>query len=279
VSRLSSGLKARGLLRRHRELVLLVVAGVVMIGFTYGTPPLLPEAWTGMLPLLGSLPGDLAVYAWRFFLSLVLLGVIPFAVALGLGESPRSLGLRWPRRPFPRGFFLLFLGVMLLAAWLGGHNPETAAYYPYSRTLLERFAARDFRLFPLHALLYLCTYYLPWELFFRGVLLLPFLRLVQRQQAGSDALGRRPPEPEADLGPDRVRPALLAAACLQVVPSVMLHYHHPLPEVIVSLPFAIALGYLVLRTRSILPAVVLHALVGIGQDLVIALRAAGYLGG
>ena len=252
-----------GTLRRFRELIYLVVAGLVMVGYTYGTPPLLPEAWTGMLPLVGSLSGDLPVYAWRFALSLFLLGVIPFLVALALGESLSSLGLRWPRRPFPRGFFLLFLGVMLLAAWLGGHNPETAAYYPYSRTLLERFAARDFRLFPLHAVLYLAAYYLPWELFFRGVLLFPFLRLVRREEGE----------------PERLSPALLTAACLQAVPSVMLHYHHPLPEVIVALPFAVGLGYLGLRTRSILPAILLHATVGIGQDLVIALRAAGILGG
>ena len=37
----------------------------------------------------------------------------------------------------------------------------------------------------------------------------------------------------------------------------MVHYHHPLPEVIIALPFGIALGYLVLRTRSILPAILL----------------------
>jgi len=263
VSELSSRPRILGALRRYRELVYLVVAGLAMIGYTYGTPPLLPEARAAMLPLLGELPGDLPVYAWRFALSFLLLGVIPFVVALGLGESPRSLGLRRPRRPFPRGFFLLFLGVMLVAAWLGGHNPDTAAFYPYSRTLLERFAGGDFRLFLLHALLYVGLYYLPWELFFRGILLLPFLRIVQ---------GDRP-------APDRVSPALLTAACLQAVPSVMLHYHHPLPEVIVSLPFAVALGYLVLRTRSILPALLLHALVGVGQDLVIALRAAGWLGG
>jgi membrane protease YdiL (CAAX protease family) len=253
-----------GFLRRHRELLYLFVAGMAMIGYTYLTPPLLPEAWAGMLPLLGTLQGDLPVYAWRFFLSFALLGVLPFGVALALGETPRSLGLRRPRQPFPRGFFLLFLGVVLLAAWLGGNNGETAAYYPYSRTLLQRFAAGDFRLFPLHAALYVGLYYLPWELFFRGLLLLPFLRLLEkraRATAGS-----------AD-------PALLAVACFQALPSTMVHYHHPLPEVIIALPFGIALGYLVLRTRSILPAILLHALVGVGQDLVIGLRAAGMLGG
>jgi membrane protease YdiL (CAAX protease family) len=251
-------------LRRHRELVYLFVAGLAVIGYTYGTPPFLPEAWTGMLPVLGALPGDLPLYGWRFSLSFVLLGVLPFSVALALGESPRSLGLRLPRRPFPRGFFMLFLGVMMLAAWLGGHNPEIAAYYPYSRTLLEGFAARDFRLFPLHAALYVVLYYLPWELLFRGLLLLPLLRLVRSQPT---------------TGPQAVDPAMLAIACLQALPSTMLHYHHPLAEVIAALPFSIALGYLVLRTRSILPAIVLHAVVGIGQDLVIALRAAGVLGG
>ncbi|MBN1835922.1 MAG: CPBP family intramembrane metalloprotease, partial [Spirochaetales bacterium] len=261
-----------GALRRYRELVYLVVAGLAMIGYTYATPPLLPEAWASMLPLLGRLPGDLAAYAWRFLLSFGLLGVLPFLAALALGETPRSLGLRWPRRPFPWGFFGLFVAVMLLAGWMGGRNPQTAAYYPYSRTLLQRFAARDFRLFPLHALLYTGMYYLPWELFFRGILLLPFLRLVERARGVDGRPGVGPPG-------SRVDPALFTAACLQVVPSVMLHYHHPLPEVIVSLPFAVALGYLVLRTRSILPAVALHALVGVGQDLVISLRAAGFLGG
>jgi membrane protease YdiL (CAAX protease family) len=259
----------RGLLCRHRELVYLLVAGLAMIGYTYGTPPLLPAPWAAALPVLGALPGDLPVYAWRFLLSFTLLGVVPFCVALALGDTPRSLGLRLPRRPFPRGFFLLFLGVMLLAAWLGGTNPETAAYYPFSRTLLERFAARDFRLLPVHVVAYVGLYYLPWELFFRGLLLLPFIRLVEnRPPADPDSANRG----HADSAP-------LVIACLQALPSTMLHYHHPLPEVVVALPFGIALGYLVLRTRSILPAILLHGLVGVGQDVVIGLRAAGMFGG
>ncbi len=235
-----------------------MVAGLVMVGFAYLTPPGFRPSLLRRVPLVGALPGDFPVYLWRFLLSFLLLGVIPLLTALLCGERLRDLGLRLPGRPFAGWLWAPIVALAAVIALTGAYSKTTGSYYPYSRTLLQRIAQHGWAPFGLHALLYLCLYYLPWELFFRGLLLFPFLRLISAQG--------EPPFP-----------ALLAVACFQTLPSTLLHFGHPVTETLGAVFFGVGTGYLALRTRSILPGLALHAGIGISQDLLIALRYVGVL--
>jgi membrane protease YdiL (CAAX protease family) len=236
------------------------------------------------LPGIGALTGDLPVYAWRFLLSFLVLGALPLAAALALGERPGGLGLRWPR-PLPRRWvFPLLLAVVVLGALAGAYNAPIYGFYPYSRTLTESRPGGAAG-FLLHAVLYLVLYYLPWELLFRGILIFPLVRLAGGgPAAGSGPAGGRGiaaasgPAVRIGLGAaNRVPPGLLAIALLQALPSTLLHFGHPWSETLAALPFGLALGWLALATGSLLPGLALHAAAGLFLDLFILLRCAGVL--
>jgi membrane protease YdiL (CAAX protease family) len=241
-----------------RAVALLAVAGSSLVAYTYLTPPSADPHLAASLPGIGVLPGDLPVYAWRFLLSFLVLGALPLAAALALGERPAGLGLRWPRPLSRRWVFPLLLGVVVLGSLAGAYNAPIFGYYPYSRTLTESRPGGAAG-FLLHAVLYIALYYLPWELLFRGILVFPLLRLFDgRGEAG-------------------FQPSLLAVACLQALPSTLLHFGHPWSETLAALPFGLAAGWLALATGSLLPGLALHAAAGLFLDLFILLRRAGGL--
>jgi membrane protease YdiL (CAAX protease family) len=252
-------------LPRTRTLALLTVAGLALIAYTYLTPPLAPPGLAARLPGIGALPGDLPLYAWRFLLSFLLLGALPFTAALVLGERPAGLGLVRPRTLAPRWLFPLLLGVVILGALIGAYNAPIFAYYPYSRTLTESLPGGAIG-FLLHAVLYTLLYYLPWEVLFRGILIFPLVRLA----AAAGPAGSR----SDSRGPAAL---FLMIACLQALPSTLLHFGHPWSETLMALPFGLALGWLALATGSLLPGLALHAAAGLFLDLFILLRRAGSL--
>ena len=242
-------------MHRIRGFVLPAVAGLSLVAYAYLTPPLAGPGLAARLPGIGRLPGDLPVYALRFLVSFLALGVLPFGTALALGERPASLGLVRPGPLTPRWLFPLLLAVVILGALVGAYNGPIFAYYPYSRTLTQSLPGGAGG-FLLHAVFYIFLYYLPWEVLFRGILVFPLVRL-----AGA-APGRAGSAP------------LLAIACLQALPSTLLHFGHPWSETLAALPFGLALGWLALRTGSLLPGLALHVAAGLFQDLFILLRRA-----
>ena len=249
-----------------RAVALLAAAGVGLVAYTYLTPPLGGLRLAAGLPGIGALPGDLPVYTWRFLLSFLVLGALPLAAALALGERPAGLGLRWPKPLSRRWVFPLLLGVVVLGSLAGAYNAPIFGYYPYSRTLTESRPGGAAG-FLLHAVFYVALYYLPWELLFRGILVFPLLRLLAG--TAGRAAGAAGFKPGAA--------ALLAVACLQALPSTLLHFGHPWSETLAALPFGLAAGWLALATGSILPGLALHAAAGLFLDLFILLRRAGGL--
>lgn len=242
-------------LRRYRDLATLLAAGVGVVAYSYAVSPQVGSEVHAWIGLDAALDGDLPQYVWRFAMSFLLLGLVPFSTALLLGHRPRDLGLRAPRSMGPGWIWPLVAGGSVLVAAIGAYDPSMSAYYPYSKTLLERISSRGFAVFGLHALLYIVLFYVPWELVFRGILVFPVLRAAGTTDAG----------------------ALLLLASLQAVPSALSHVGHPALESFGSLGFGVAAGYLALRTGSILPGLAVHAGVGVIQDLLLAFRFVGIL--
>jgi membrane protease YdiL (CAAX protease family) len=57
----------------------------------------------------------------------------------------------------------------------------------------------------------------------------------------------------------------------------LLHVGHPLSETLGAIPFGLALGVLALRTRSILPGLLLHAAIGLATDTTLVMKQLGDL--
>jgi len=252
----------------------LSLASISCFLFTALTPPLLDPELAAALPFLGGLPFEDAAYWLRFALSFLLLGLAPLGLAALLGDRPAELGLRFDAPILRSPLYWLSLPAAAALGAIGALSPDLASYYPYARGLAGRVAAEGALPFLAHAAAYLLLYYLPWELFFRGFLLLGLAKGSPTGAAGrarwaGTATG-------VSAGPEGQ--ALAAALVLfQTMPSTMLHVGHPLSELFAAVLAGLGFGVLAWRTRSILPGLLLHAAIGLGTDGLIVLKGAGLL--
>lgn len=168
-----------------------------------------------------------------FTLTFTLLGLGP---ALAAGEfwqrTPLELGFGLGQWRFGSAALLAGLPLAVAAGYLGAGSAELRAVYP-----LDPAASRAASAFLAHAALY-ALYYVGFEFFFRGFLLL-------------GAAER--------LGP-------IAANLLQSGLATLVHAGKPDIEVLAAFPASLAFGWLALRTRSIWYGVTIHAAVGISLD-------------
>jgi hypothetical protein len=102
------------------------------------------------LPILGALPGDLPGYWMRFILSFSLLGIVPALAALLFRERPAALGLSLKVPLLKKPWFWLLVPLAAGIGALGALSPDLAAYYPYSRDLIQRVRETGFSSFFLH---------------------------------------------------------------------------------------------------------------------------------
>lgn len=235
----------------------IAAASISCLLYTAFTPPLLTPEMAGRLPLIGALPGDLPGYSARFILSLTLLGIAPGLLAASFRETPKGLGINFRIPLFKKRWFWLSIPAAMAIGALGTASPQLAAYYPYSREIVGMVREQGLGPFFLHFSLYFILYYVPWEFFFRGFLLFPFAR-------------------EAASPKNETAGIVAALVLFQTIPSTMLHFGHPLPELLSAVGAGIIFGILAWKTRSIIPGLLLHASIGFGTDLAIVLKAAGY---
>lgn len=167
-----------------------------------------------------------------FFVSFACLGLATALVAPRLvRQRVTALGLTIGDWKTGRWLLLAGLPVALLVGFLSAGSPALAAEYPLGPV------TRDWGSFLPHALGYL-VYYVGFEFFFRGYLLLGL----------QERLGAR------------------RANLLQSVLAVIIHAGKPISEVAAAFPGSLVFGWLTLRTRSIWYSVALHWLVGVSLD-------------
>ncbi len=199
------------------------------------------------IPPTSRLPGDIVAYLVRLASITLLLGVLPLLTARMLGFRMSDLGIRRPTAKIAP-YMMLGIPIMILVGLGGSLDPGMVNFYPFSKTIAS-YAADNIVWLLLHALFYMLFYYIPWECCFRGVMLFPF---VERSTVNT---GRPPP-----------------ALFFQIVPSTMLHFGHPLPELLGAIPFGIVAGYIAWRCRSLIPVWILHLTAGIALDSAIIYR-------
>ena len=176
-------------------------------------------------------PGLVGAQA-SFFVSFACLGLATAMAAPKLiGRRIAALGLGIGNGKTGRWLLLAGLPVALLVGFLSADSPALAAEYPLGPV------TRDLGSFIPHALGYL-VYYVGFEFFFRGFLLLGL----------QERLGAR------------------RANLLQSVLAVIIHAGKPVSEVAAAFPGSLVFGWLTLRTGSIWYSVALHWLVGVSLD-------------
>ena len=212
--------------------------GVVLFALAV-TPP-------GAAPLArlvaGAEPAPMLDYGLRFAAAAVLLGIVPVLALRLSGGSLHEIGLRRAKRIRPV-LVLVACAITALVGFLSHRNPQLAAFYPFGRPDSLELARSPLGM-TAHVLAYVCCYYLPWELTFRGALLFPLL-----PRRGAGAAG------------------VLLAVTPQALASTLLHVGHPAVEMAAAFPFGLALGMLAVRTGSILPGLLIHAAAGVALDL------------
>ena len=186
----------------------------------------------------GPWPPDVHATLYEFLAAFLLMFGVPALVSrFGLKRDLRDLGLQLGDVRRGLGAVGMLLPFALLLAYLAARDPAIRTEYPLAKGAMPHLA-----LFLFVEACYL-VFYLGWEFFFRGFMLLGL---------------------ERHYG-------LLVAILIQTIPSTLVHIGKPYSENLAAIGAGLVLGYVAARTRSIFYPMLLHAVVGIGTDLFIAL--------
>ncbi len=227
-----------------KRIILITVCSAGMIFYIFLTPPAADIAVFGKIPLISSLPYDFSAYAGRFLFSFLFLGLLPFTAALFLRYKPSDIGLCLSRVKNPAVLYSVLAASAIILGILSSFDKTVSEYYPYSHYFPELACKYGFAVVLIHPLIYLIFFYIPWEIMFRGILIFPFLE----------------------------KEKIYAVACLQAIPSALLHFGHPFSELVSAVIFGLSAGIITVRTKSIIPALLFHALLGITLDLTLIIK-------
>lgn len=308
-------MKAISRIRNYRAPLMIVVFSVCLIAYMYLNPPLSetpllsPRLFSDFLPAEpggtyiapeepgaaqeSSLEGstydmslDLAFYASRFLLSFLFMGGIPLLAAFALGFKLQDAGLSWTPGMFRWKAYWFLFPLFILVTAASAFNEEMSGFYPWSAALVDLSIQVSPLYFVSHGFLYLFLYYLPWEILFRGLMVIPLLNYLEQRDLDNDRAnkgarnrglgGIRLVNRTRDGSPLRELkdPVILALAMLQILPTVLVHLPHPVSETFATIIFGFIAAVVVIRTRSVYPVILLHWAAGISLDLMIVLKQA-----
>ncbi len=223
-------------LREHEGAVILASAAVILLCIEFFASSLY---FLARFPLASREHGGLYPHLWWAVWTCVLFFVIPLAmVKLVFARSLRDFGLTWR---ISRRHWLLYAAMLLLmmpVVMVAAAQPDFLATYPFYRGALDGQAWQIL----VWELAYLSTFF-ALEFFFRGYLL---------------------------FGLERYMGSL--AVWVSMLPYCMVHLHKPPLEAFASIVAGVVLGYVALRTRSILGGVLVHVGVAGGMEFLAITR-------
>lgn len=169
----------------------------------------------------------------RVFAAFFVMGIIPaLIVRFVFHEKLADYGVRLGNF-FTLRSLLIFTPVMILLGYLASLNGGFTLIYPYNPN-----ASTSAGRFVLDSVLLFFLYYTAWEFMFRGLMLHGLI----------DSCG------------------IYNAVLISALASAMLHFGHPLTEVLGAVGGGVFWGLLALRTKSILSGAVQHAALGIALN-------------
>ena len=235
-----------------RRLIIIAVAVFGMIGYIYLTPPESQLSLAARLEIDTGLDADLEMYIQRFALSFILFGAVPILAARLCGYKLRDIGFKKPECRHAWIWMIVAIAAGVVIGLGGSLSSTLAEYYPYDTGLADKVAKNGAWPFFTHAGAYITFYYLPWELLFRGVLIFPLL--------------------EESIDNVAVSGKTILFAGMQTIPSTLLHSGHPIEEIAGAALLGFIAAWLTIRTRSIIPILLLHSASGVFLDLSFVLQ-------
>jgi len=219
------------------EIILLSIPTIILIYIYHG----MHEAFGRYFGHLSShYYFDLYHYVYQFLATFVLFFLFPLAIVkLVFKEKLDNYGLTLGDKKY--GFKFTIITIPLIVTpiiILGSQMPQVRMEYPLSKLVQDNPSV-----FLLYELSYILLYYVGWEFFFRGYMLFGL-----REKFGDTY-----------------------AILFQVIPSALLHFNKPEAEFAGSIFLGIVLGYLALRTRSILYPIIIHSYIGVSTDLFVSI--------
>jgi len=183
---------------------------------------------------------DIYRYVYQFLATLVLFFIFPLIIIKSVfKEKLKNYGLSWGDKRYGLRFIIITIPLIITPIIiLGSRMPQVRAEYPLSKLVQDNASV-----FLLYEFSYVLLYYVGWEFFFRGYMLFGL-----REKFGDTY-----------------------AILLQVIPSALMHFNKPESEFLGSIILGIVLGYLALRTRSILYPLIIHSCIGVFTDLFITI--------
>ncbi len=183
---------------------------------------------------------DVYRYVYQFLATLVLFFLFPLIIIkLVFKEKLKNYGLSLGDKRYGLRFIIITIPLIVTPIiFLASRMPQVRAEYPLSKLVQDNASV-----FLLYEFSYVLLYYVGWEFFFRGYMLFGL-----REKFGDTY-----------------------AILLQVIPSALLHFNKPESEFLGSIVLGIVLGYLALRTRSILYPLIIHSCIGVFTDLFVTI--------
>jgi membrane protease YdiL (CAAX protease family) len=193
----------------------------------------------GLRARMGDARGML-VYFTVFFM---FFAVVPCLVILAAETAPlavlASLGMRVGNAALGLLICAAALPITFVLGLTVSREPAMREQYPFSKTACANDAS-----FAAYEASYLLLYYTAWEFLYRGLLFFPLV----------GALG------------------FPAAAAITTALSTVAHIGHPDSEIVGALAGGVIFSAIALLTGSILYPLIVHAMMGIGNDTLLYLR-------
>lgn len=186
----------------------------------------------------GDASADLYEFIFWFLSDSVTLLIIPLLIIKYiLNEKITSFGITIGDYKIGLKYFGFFSVIILMSVYILSGIPEFAEAYPFLKS--AKYDWQTFIAFEFFALIYMFA----WEFIWRGFMLF-----------GLEEKFR------------------MNAILIQMLPFVILHNGKPFVETLSAIAGAIILGYIALRTRSIIYGVAIHFLLFFSMDLFVVLR-------
>ncbi len=218
--------------------ILLLSVPVILLVYIYHG---MDEAFARYFSHLSSLYYfDIYRYVYQFLATLVLFFLFPLIIIkLVFKEKLKNYGLTLGDKRYGLRFIIITIPLIVTPIiFLASRMPQVRAEYPLSKLVQDNASV-----FLLYEFSYVLLYYVGWEFFFRGYMLFGL-----REKFGDTY-----------------------AILLQVIPSALLHFNKPESEFLGSIVLGIVLGYIALRTRSILYPLIIHSCIGVFTDLFVTI--------
>ena len=142
---------------------------------------------------------------------------------------------------FNKGIVLLafLVPAILIISFLSVKDPKIQKQYPFTKD-----ACSSLKKFLFYELSYLFLYYFSWEFIFRGII---FFKLIESN-------------------------GLIVALAVQTIISTVYHVEHPVTEINGAMVGGFVFGLVAFITHSFFYSIILHALLGITNDVLLYLR-------